>query len=87
MNKLIAKNFIKENLTDYYEGGKAQYTGEDVEELMIKFTKLHLNLAVKKIIKKAKIIHKHPKPNTKEMGIDTIDKLSVINAYPLTNIK
>jgi len=47
-NKILtAKEYIRTNLTDFWEGGKAQYTEEDVVKAMIEFARLHVEAASK----------------------------------------
>jgi len=45
-NLPTAKDYISKNLTDFWEGGKAQYTEEDVEKAMIEFAKLHVEASL-----------------------------------------
>jgi hypothetical protein len=79
----IAKDYIRKNLTDYWEGGKAQYTEEDVEKAMIKFAKLHVEAALEAAIDNYELndfdAHGEYSPG--------IDEESILNSYPLENIK
>ena len=50
-NTLTAKEYISKNLPDYWEGGKAQYTQEDVERAMIDFAEFH----VKRVLTEASL--------------------------------
>ena len=114
MKQLVtAEEFIRENLTDYWQGGKAQYTGEDVEKAMIEFAKLHVQAALESAAENARI--KTEYYNEEDVGrtrlreildssdlasertdgdgimyaVDTyeVNKQSILNAYPLNNIK
>jgi len=57
---------------------------EEIKDAMIEFAKLHVEAALKKASKKAEII---------DVGIDyaimefVVDKSSILNSYPLENIK
>jgi len=77
-----AEEFIKKNLIDYWEGGKAQYTWADVERAMKEFAKLHVESALKQASKKATVIR-----DEEFYTISHVNKNSILNAYPLTNIK
>lgn len=62
------------------------YPGTSTSECMIEFAKLHVTAALKAASKEAEI-------RTEEIGgglnieWKVIDKESILNAYPLTNIK
>ncbi len=78
-----AKKYISKNLTDFWEGGKAQYTEEDVEQAMIEFAKLHVEAALKAAVDNVEI---------NDFDVDgsyspDIDEESILNSYPLENIK
>jgi hypothetical protein len=81
MKTPTAEEYIKTNLTDFWEGGKAQYTGEDVAKAMIEFAKLHVEAAIKACIEDA----------PSGSSTDTVSQEDVVEAlkdsYPLENIK
>ena len=67
-----AESYIAKNITDYWEGGKAQYTKEDVEKAMIEFAKLHVEAALK----------------AAEYSTEEYDfSVEIKNSYPLDKIK
>jgi hypothetical protein len=68
----IAKDYIRKNLTDYWEGGKAQYTEEDVEKAMIEFAKLHVEAALEA---------------AQESTLEYDFTEEITNSYPLEDIK
>jgi hypothetical protein len=82
MNIPTAEEFIKKNLIDYWEGGKAQYTWEDVERAMKEFAKLHVEAALQDASEKSTVIR-----DEEFYTISHVNKNSILNAYPLTNIK
>jgi hypothetical protein len=85
MSKIpTAQEFISKILTDFWEGGKAQYRGEDVAEVMIEFAKLHVEAQQEAILEKAEALNQ---AKFKGDCNPQIDAESIINAYPLTNIK
>ena len=82
MEKLpTAEEFLRKNIDYVLSENDCK---EDVENAMIEFAKLHVEAALKKASKKAKII---------DVGIDyaimefVVDKSSILNSYPLENIK
>jgi len=92
-NTLTAKGYISKNLTDFWGDGVAQYTKEDVEKSMIEFAKMHVTAALKEASKKVEHtidtdwvdFHDFSKGHN---GINVIiDKDSILNSYPLENIK
>jgi hypothetical protein len=46
-----AKEYIRKNLTDYWDGGVANYTEKDVEQALIEFAKLHVKYALEQLQK------------------------------------
>ena len=82
-----AKDYISKNLTDFWEGGKAQYNGEDVEKTMIEFAKLHVEAALKQASEEAKITYDYSGNTGSEYCDEFVDKDSILNSYPLENIK
>lgn len=54
---------------------------EDIEDLMIEFAKLHVQEALKAAHKNSNL---YLNPDTNEFEVDTF---SILNAYPLSNIK
>jgi len=77
MNKIpIAKEFCNEKL------GFEEY-GTDVPYFMIEFAKLHLEAAIEAVINQATTIE----INDDGYNVVGIDDESILNAYPLKNIK
>ena len=80
-NLPTAEEFLRKNIDYVLSENDCK---EDVENAMIEFAKLHVEAALKKASKKAKII---------DVGIDyaimefVVDKSSILNSYPLENIK
>lgn len=70
-----AIEYCKSNLTDYWDGGKAQYIEEEVEKVMIEFAKLHVQQALKEASEKV------------DCCTEETLEYSIINAYSLENIK
>jgi hypothetical protein len=73
----IAEEFLKK----YELGNTGKIDIEDAKEAIIEFAKLHVEAALKAASKNADTIHIR---NTNDYEID---KESILNAYPLTNIK
>lgn len=72
-----AKEYIRNNMIDYWDGGKAQYTGDDVKKALIEFTKIHVNAAKNEYYQ---VILRE--------GLITEDGIAYLeNAYDLSNIK
>lgn len=85
-----AKEILKE--TDSYshidDGGDKVFYSGFVESLMIEFAKLHCEAQAKVISEKAEIEEIWDNPVNPSMGITYgVDKDSILNSYPLENIK
>ena len=78
-----AKEYIRTNLTDFWDGGDAQYTEEDVAKGMIEFAKLHVEQALKEASENGQAKY----DNVFEVYVSEVDKDSILNSYPLSNIK
>ena len=84
-----AEEYIENNMIDYWDGGSGQYKEDDVKKALIEFAKLHVEAALKQASKtsKTKRIKVGETINHYNINENVIDKRSIINAYPLTNIK
>lgn len=60
---------------------------EDAIEAMKKFAKLHVEAALKEAAEKAKIKYEYSGNTGSEYCDEYVDQNSILNAYPLTNIK
>ncbi len=82
-----AKEFLK-NKDDY---GNLSVYADEIAIVMIEFAKFHVEAALKAASEKANtIVHKHVHDEDEIDGyilIDIINKNSILNAYPLENIK
>lgn len=58
--------------------------GKDVEKVMIEFAKLHVQAALEAASKNIKLDYSHLEAIS---GMVLVDKTSILNAYPLENIK
>ncbi len=77
-----AENYIKQYLTDYWEGGKAQYTSEDVQKAMIEFAKLHVQAC------KEEIADDYLYYLDGDEGSERLDNKKFFKeSYPIENIK
>lgn len=72
--------YIRKNMKDYWDGGKAQFTEEDVSTGLVEFAKIHVKNAVKEIIKS-----EHDRVSD-EAIIDKLTNECLENLYPLENI-
>lgn len=54
------------------------------EKIMIEFARLHVEAALKSAAEKAKITSRL---TWSDEFVDEVDKQSILNAYPLTNVK
>ena len=81
INIPTAEELIKK-MTDYWDGGKAQYTSEDVKENLVKFAKLHVEAALKEVTEK--LYFRDSDGNC--IRSEESNKL-VLAVYPLTLIK
>ena len=80
-----AKDYILKNITDFWQGGKAQYTSEDVEEAMINFAKLHVK-ACKKEISEKNLLTDFAFEFLQDGASEAIDKDLILDCY-LNKIK
>jgi hypothetical protein len=83
MNKVpTAEEFLKKNI-DYVLEKDAK---QDVVQAMIEFAKLHVEAQRDDILKKVSLTD-FAQEFLQEGASDAIDEESIINAYPLENIK
>jgi len=75
-----AKEFLKRD-----ESGV--YNEIDITHAMIEFAKLHVEAALKEAVEKAKIKYEYSGNTGSEYCDEYVDHNSILNAYPLTNIK
>jgi len=73
-----AEEFLSKNI-DYVLENDCK---EDVKTAMIEFAKLHVEAALKNASEKSTVIR-----DEEFYTISHVDKDSILNAYPLTNIK
>lgn len=64
----------------------ADNVNKNVTETMIEFAKIHVEAALNEIYEKAEIETHYPNPYTSE-SYERVNRQSILNAYPLTNIK
>jgi len=64
-----------------------QKTYTNIEQFMIEFAKLHVQAALKEASEKAKIKYEYSGNTGSEYCDEYVDHNSILNAYPLTNIK
>jgi hypothetical protein len=84
--KEFIENYIKENNHD---------SNIDMEEAMIEFAKLHVNAALKEASDKALVLDMQENDTAEIMSVSseygeynfTVDKESILNSYPMENIK
>ena len=62
-------------------------SGEYISDIMIEFAKLHVEAALKEASKKADTDGRHTYLFRREYVPVKVDKNSILNAYPLENIK
>ena len=63
-------------------------SGDDINYAMIEFAKLHVEAALKAADEKAEVEEIWDNPINPSMGISYgVDKDSILNSYPLENIK
>jgi hypothetical protein len=58
-----------------------------IEDYMIEFAKMHVQEALKEAVEKAKIKYEYSGNTGSEYCDEYVDHNSILNAYPLTNIK
>jgi hypothetical protein len=61
--------------------------GGTYPELAIEFAKLHVQAALEEASQKAKITYEYWGNTGSEYCDESVDKDSILNSYPLTNIK
>lgn len=92
MNIPTAEEILFELLSDLKEDNMVDYLkdnpeeADDYSEKIIRFAKLHLDAQVKAICDKVSLTD-FAQEFLQEGADDAIDKDSILNAYPLTNIK
>lgn len=92
-NKIpTAEEFVEDELKDlqgFKSAGVLDSLGfYDVVEMLNKYAKLHVEAALKAAAKDAKInIERWSHAELPSLSFNVIDKNSILNAYPLTNIK
>ena len=64
---------------------ESKISGLDADKIMIEFAKLHVEAALKAASENVEL--DYWKGDCQLCGSNTIDKESILNAYPLTNIK
>lgn len=87
MSKIPTTEEIIEKMTDYWQGGKAQYIEKDVKSAMIEFAKLHVQAALEAASKKAKTKEDIAIFAEGSYKTQVVDKESILKSYPLSNIK
>jgi hypothetical protein len=75
----LKRNSVKQTAEEFLRG--KPFSIESIHSNMIQFAKLHVEAALKAASENADTIHIR---NTNDYEID---KESILNAYPLTNIK
>ena len=76
---------VKKNYPLSYEfGGLGMYY---VREAMIEFAKMHVQEALKQASEEAEVEHELSNPYDPNSGYEIVNKDSILNAYPLENIK
>ena len=83
MNKIpTAKDFqINYYLEEHDEGGYLGLNDEEISKMLINFTKLHVEAAIKTALNNVKYA------DGNHSAVNDIDEDSILNAYPLDNIK
>ena len=86
MNKTpTAEEFLKDK-TQFGTYGN-MYKREDVSKKMIEFARLHVEAALKEASEKAETDYELGNPYDANSRYEIVDKDSILNAYPLENIK
>ncbi len=84
-----AEEALKENdlsrMTVFYDKHQNQLDGDNLISIMIEFAKMHCQAQKEVIIEKAKV--KKREYFNSQSVVWKIDEDSIINAYPLDNIK
>lgn len=78
----IAESVLRKHLVEKLQSGKdsTEDKAKAINDAMIEFAKLHVEEALKQASKKANY-------NFKNSPCSGLERNSIINAYPLTNIK
>jgi hypothetical protein len=76
--KAFYQNYIEENNHDSHV---------DIEEMLIEFAKIHVEAALKEASEKAKTSEFWEGNTGSEYCETIVDKESILNSYPLNNIK
>ena len=63
------------------------FNGRERLQVMIEFAKMHVEAALKDASEKAKITYEYDGNTGSEYCYEYIDKNSILNSYPLDNIK
>ena len=80
------KEMSKYDVEDYDEGGYLGVNENALYKIMIEFAKLHVEQALKEASKKAQIKYEYS-GNVGEYCDEFVDVNSILNSYPLENIK
>jgi len=92
MNKIpTAEDFLQEHskISHFYDDKTNQMVcfSADVQKALIEFAKLHVKAALETASKKAKTKNEWEGNTGSEYCDTVVDRESIINAYPLDNIK
>lgn len=81
-----AEEFLIEKEYPLYNesGGLGMYY---VKEAMIEFAKMHVQEALRRASEEAEVEHELSNPYDPNSGYEIVNKESILNAYPLKNIK
>lgn len=74
-------------LFEQYHGFEADSSSRDIISLMIEFAKLHVEAALKEVSINAETKEESDNPYDTEDRYYVVDKDSILNSYPLENIK
>lgn len=89
MGQIVPKEFTVPTVEEFFGfiNGEIAYPPDFVHRKAIEFAKLHVEAALKEASKEAKITYEYSGNTGSEYCNEYIDKNSILNAYPLTNIK
>ena len=82
-----AEEFLENIGVKTNQNGLNTYLKGDVKHAMIEFAKMHVEEALKKASKKATISYEYSGNTGSEYCDEFVNKQSILNAYPLENIK
>jgi len=83
-----AEEFLKDLQHEYEETGEYKmYFAIDIPNKLKEFAKLHVEAALKQASEKAKIKYEYSGNTGSEYCYEYVDQNSILNSYPLTNIK